>query len=178
MCEASTRPATTVVLCGGRLAAWRRVRALWPAGGRSRDRRQHGAESIVRAINLQPIEMTEEEQRYLITIDCRAARAAEIRSQLVEEVAGVPDLHFSELDSAFIEDAGRVEVTATVTSHKRRGFALSDRQPLQPSGWRHASGVALEPANVSPRFRKAPCCEDRQGLAPGNHSTWVSIVRP
>jgi putative Mg2+ transporter-C (MgtC) family protein len=79
---------------------------------------------IVHAINRQPIELSEEEQRYLITIDCRAARAAEIRSQLVQEVAGVPDLHFSELESAFIEDAGRVEVTATVTSHKRRELAL------------------------------------------------------
>jgi putative Mg2+ transporter-C (MgtC) family protein len=79
---------------------------------------------IVHAINRQPIELSEEEQRYLITIDCRAARAAEIRSQLVQEVAGVPDLRFSELESAFIEDAGRVEVTATVTSHKRRELAL------------------------------------------------------
>jgi putative Mg2+ transporter-C (MgtC) family protein len=79
---------------------------------------------IVHAINRQPIELSEEEQRYLITIDCRAARAAEIRSQLVQEVAGVPDLRFSELESALIEDAGRVEVTATVTSHKRRELAL------------------------------------------------------
>jgi hypothetical protein len=36
----------------------------------------------------------------------------------------VPDVHFSEVDSAFIEDSGRVEVTATVTSHKRRELAL------------------------------------------------------
>ena len=79
---------------------------------------------IVHAINRQPIELSEEEQHHLIAIDCRAARAAEIRSQLVQEVAGVPDLHFSELESAFIEDAGRVEVTATVTSHKRRELAL------------------------------------------------------
>ena len=35
-----------------------------------------------------------------------------------------PDLHFSEVDGAFIEDSGRVEVTATATSHKRRELAL------------------------------------------------------
>jgi putative Mg2+ transporter-C (MgtC) family protein len=79
---------------------------------------------IVRAVNRQPMESTEEEQQYLITIDCGAAQASEIRSQLAEEVAAVPDLHFSQLDSAFIEDAGRVEVTATATSQKRRELAL------------------------------------------------------
>jgi putative Mg2+ transporter-C (MgtC) family protein len=79
---------------------------------------------IVHAINRQPIESTEEEQRYLVSIDCRAARASDIRSLLVQEFAAVPDVRFSEMDSAFIEDSGRVEVTATVTSHKRRELAL------------------------------------------------------
>jgi len=83
--------------------------ALWP---------------IVHAIKRQPIESTEEEQHYLVSIDCRAARASDIRSLLVREFAAVPDAHFSEVDSAFIEDSGRVEVTATVTSHKRRELAL------------------------------------------------------
>jgi putative Mg2+ transporter-C (MgtC) family protein len=79
---------------------------------------------IVHAINRQPIESTEEEQHYLVSIDCRAARASDIRSLLAQEFAAVPDAHFSEVDSAFIEDSGRVEVTATVTSHKRRELAL------------------------------------------------------
>jgi putative Mg2+ transporter-C (MgtC) family protein len=79
---------------------------------------------IVRAINRQPIDSIEEAQQYLITIDCRAARANDTRSQFVEEVAAVPDLYFSELDSALVEDTGRIELMATVTSHKRRELAL------------------------------------------------------
>ena len=79
---------------------------------------------IVQAVNRQPLGLSEEEQRYLITIDCRPARTSDIRSQLVHEVAGVPDLRFGQLDSAFVEDTGRTEVTAIVTSHKRRELAL------------------------------------------------------
>lgn len=79
---------------------------------------------LVRAINRMPVDFIEEEQHYRIAIECHAARAADVRARLVEDVAGVPDLHFSELDSAFAEDARRVEVTATVTSNKRRELAL------------------------------------------------------
>src|SRR5271163_3912859 len=56
---------------------------------------------IVKAINRQPLALSEEEQHYLVSIDCRTARASDIRSRLVELVAAVPDLHFSELESAF-----------------------------------------------------------------------------
>ena len=79
---------------------------------------------IVRAINRQPLDLNEEEQHYLVSIDCRTTRAFEIRSLLAKEVAAVPDLSFSELDSAIIEDASRAEVTANLTSHKRRELAL------------------------------------------------------
>src|ERR1700735_2419344 len=79
---------------------------------------------IVRAINRQPVEMSEEEQRYVISIECRAPRSSEIRADLVQEVGAVPELNFSQVDSAFIAETGRVEVTATVTSHKRRELEL------------------------------------------------------
>jgi putative Mg2+ transporter-C (MgtC) family protein len=98
---------------------------------------------IVHAINRQPVDLTEEEQPYRIAIECRAARAADIRAELVKDVAGVPDLHFSELDSAFIEHAGLVEVTATVTSTKRRELALeaivgrfTDMEGVIRASWR------------------------------------------
>jgi putative Mg2+ transporter-C (MgtC) family protein len=98
---------------------------------------------IVRAINRQPIESTEEERRYLISIDCRAARASDIRSLLIQEFASVPDVHFSEVDSTFVEDSGPVAVTAIVTSHKRRELALetivarlSEADGIIRSSWR------------------------------------------
>ena len=98
---------------------------------------------LVHAINRQPVDFTEEEQHYRIAIECHAGRASDIRSELVQEVAAVPDLHFSELDSAFLEDAHRVEVTATVTSPKRRELALeaivgrfTDTEGVIRASWR------------------------------------------
>jgi putative Mg2+ transporter-C (MgtC) family protein len=83
-----------------------------------------GLRPLVRAVNRQPMEMSEEEQHYVISIECRAAHASDIRARLVQEAASVPDLGFTELDTFFIGDTGHAEVTATVTSHKRRELAL------------------------------------------------------
>src|SRR5262249_45379274 len=103
-----------------------------------------GLRPLVRAINRQPMEMTEEEQHYLISIECRAARASDIRAELVQDVGAVPELTFSQLDSAFIGETGRVEVTATVTSPKRRELALeaivgrlADADGVIRASWRH-----------------------------------------
>ena len=97
----------------------------------------------MRSINRQPIDSTEEEHHYLISIDCRAARASDIRTLLVQEFAGVPDVQFSELESAFVEGTGDVELTATVTSPKRRDLALeaivgrlADASGVIRAGWR------------------------------------------
>jgi putative Mg2+ transporter-C (MgtC) family protein len=98
---------------------------------------------LVRAINRQPTEMSEEEQHYVISIECRAAFAPDLRARLVQDVAEVPDLEFTQLDSAFIGETGRVEVTATVSSPKRRELALeaivgrfADREGVIRASWR------------------------------------------
>ena len=69
--------------------------------------------------------------------------ASDIRAQLVKEIGAVPELTFSQLDSAFVGETGRVDVTATVTSHKRRELALeaivgrfADREGVMRASWR------------------------------------------
>src|ERR1700690_2322345 len=102
-----------------------------------------GLRPLVRVINRQPIEMSEEEQHYVVSIECRPAHASDIRAQLVKEVGAVPELTFSQVDSAFLADAGRVDVTATVTSPKRRELALeaivgrfADMEGVMRASWR------------------------------------------
>ena len=55
----------------------------------------------------------------------------------------MPELTFSQVDSAFLADAGRVDVTATVTSPKRRELALeaivgrfADMEGVMRASWR------------------------------------------
>jgi putative Mg2+ transporter-C (MgtC) family protein len=83
-----------------------------------------GLRPVVRAINRQPMEMSEEEQHYVVSLECRAAHASDIRTELVQDIGAVPELHFIQVDSAFLEETGRVEVTALVASQKRRELAL------------------------------------------------------
>ena len=83
-----------------------------------------GLRPVVRAINRQPMEMSEEEQHYVVSLECRAAHASDIRTELVQDIGAVPELHFNQVDSAFVEETGRVEVTALVASQKRRELAL------------------------------------------------------
>ena len=63
----------------------------------------------------------------LASLDAAEITQAAVRSRSLDgtrDVASVPDLRFTEMDSAFIGDAGRIEVTLTVASHKRRELAL------------------------------------------------------
>jgi putative Mg2+ transporter-C (MgtC) family protein len=102
-----------------------------------------GLRPLVRAINRQPIEMSEEEQHYVISIECRPARASDIRAELVRDIGSVPELNFSQVDSAFMGETGRVDVTAAVTSPKRRELALeaivgrfADMEGVNRASWR------------------------------------------
>lgn len=110
---------------------------------------------IVHAINRQTVDLSEEEQHYRIAIECRAARAADTRAELVKDVSNAPDLHFSELDSAFIERAGPVEVTATVTSTKWRELALETivgrASPTSRASSARPGGGARRPLEGRPR---------------------------
>jgi putative Mg2+ transporter-C (MgtC) family protein len=103
-----------------------------------------GLRPLVGAINRQPMEMTEEDQHYVISIECRAALASDIRAQLVQDIGAVPELNFSQVDTAFVSEARAVDVTATVTSHKRRELALeaivgrfADMEGVIRASWRH-----------------------------------------
>jgi putative Mg2+ transporter-C (MgtC) family protein len=80
---------------------------------------KHGASTNLARHQPSAEDTIEEEQRYLISIDCRAADASDVRFLLVRETADVPDVYFREVASAFVGDGVHAQVTAVVTSQKR-----------------------------------------------------------
>ena len=61
----------------------------------------------------------------------------------MQDIGAVPELNFSQVDSAFMGETGTVDVTATVTSHKRRELALeaivgrfADMEGVSRASWR------------------------------------------
>ncbi len=90
---------------------------------------------LVKLIDRQPIESAEVETSYVVRVVCKGTEEAAIRALLVQAFSA-SDLHLRELESADIEDTDRVEVTATLTSEKRREIALEyivGRLSLEPS---------------------------------------------
>jgi putative Mg2+ transporter-C (MgtC) family protein len=79
---------------------------------------------LVRAINRQPVDSSEVEFAYAVSIVCRGAEAPRVRSLLVQELVNTPEIRLSELESANIEDSDRVELTAKIASNSRREIAL------------------------------------------------------
>ncbi len=78
---------------------------------------------LVSLVNRQPLESADIETSYIVNVTCQGTDEARIRALLVQGV-GVSDLHLRELESIEIEGTSRVEVTATLTSDKRRELAL------------------------------------------------------
>jgi putative Mg2+ transporter-C (MgtC) family protein len=98
---------------------------------------------LVRAINRQPVDDTEIDRTYFAYVVCDVAAETEVRAMLIEGLAATPDIEFSEFEIENIEDADRVQLTVTVTSHKRRELALetiigriSKVKGVLRAGWR------------------------------------------
>jgi len=90
---------------------------------------------LVRMIDRQPLESAEVETSYVVRVTCKGTEEAAIRALLVQGF-GASDLHLRELESADLEGTDRVEITATLTSEKRREIALEyivGRLSLEPS---------------------------------------------
>ena len=70
---------------------------------------------LVRLINQQPIMQAETDFRYSVRVVCRSPEEAHVRALLLQG-AGSGHLSLRQLDSTDLEDSGRVEVNAMLTS--------------------------------------------------------------
>ncbi len=98
---------------------------------------------LVKAINRQPVDDSEVDRSYEAYVVCNVAAEPKVRAILMEGLAAIEHIELSELEIANIEDTDRVELTATLTSHKRRELALHSiigRLTAEPgvsrAGWR------------------------------------------
>ncbi len=98
---------------------------------------------LVKAINRQPVDDSEVDRSYEAYVVCNVAAEPKVRAILMEGLAAIEHIELSELEIANIADTDRVELTATLTSHKRRELALHSiigRLTAEPgvsrAGWR------------------------------------------
>jgi putative Mg2+ transporter-C (MgtC) family protein len=70
---------------------------------------------LVRLINRQPIVQAETDLHYSVRVVCRSPEEAHVRALLLQG-AGNGHLSLRQLDSTDLEDGGRVEVNAMLTS--------------------------------------------------------------
>jgi len=90
---------------------------------------------LVRLINQQPIAQAETDFRYGVRVVCRSPEEAHIRALLLQST-GNGHLSLRQLDSNDIEEAGRVEVTALLTSPVKNDAVLEQvvgRLSLEPT---------------------------------------------
>jgi putative Mg2+ transporter-C (MgtC) family protein len=104
---------------------------------------------LVRAINRQPMDDTEVDRTYVAYVVCDVSAEPRARAILIEGLTAASHIELSELEIANIEDTDRVEMTATITSHKRRELALetvigrlTKESGVLRAGWReHTQSV-------------------------------------
>ena len=78
---------------------------------------------LVRLINRQPLPSQSGDVDYIVSVRCRSIEEAHIRALLLQGVSGSA-LGLRQLDSINLENADRVEVTATLHSASRNDAAL------------------------------------------------------
>jgi putative Mg2+ transporter-C (MgtC) family protein len=98
---------------------------------------------LVRAINRQPMDDTEVDRTYVAYVVCDLSAEPRARAILMEGLTAAEQVEVSELEIENIEDTDRVELTATITSHKRRELALetiigrlANESGVLRAGWR------------------------------------------
>jgi putative Mg2+ transporter-C (MgtC) family protein len=90
---------------------------------------------LVRIINRQPIMQTETDFHYRVRVVCRNPEEAHVRALLLQS-AGNGQLSLRRLDSTDLEESGRVEVTAQLTSPSKNDAVLEQvvgRLSLEPT---------------------------------------------
>jgi putative Mg2+ transporter-C (MgtC) family protein len=90
---------------------------------------------LVRLINRQPIVRAETDFRYSVRVVCRGPEEAHVRALLLQG-AGGGNLSLRQLDSTDLEESGRVEVNAMLTSPVKNDAVLEQvvgRLSLEPT---------------------------------------------
>jgi putative Mg2+ transporter-C (MgtC) family protein len=90
---------------------------------------------LVRIINRQPIAQTEADLHYSVRVVCRNPEEAHVRALLLQST-GNGQLSLRRLDSTDLEESGRVEVTAQLTSASKNDAVLEQvvgRLSLEPT---------------------------------------------
>src|SRR6204780_766293 len=90
---------------------------------------------LVRVINRQPIAQAETDFHYRVRVVCKNPEEAHVRALLLQ-IAGSGHLSLRRLESTDLEDSGRVEVTAQLTSPSKNDAILEQavgRLSLEPT---------------------------------------------
>src|ERR1017187_6612527 len=102
---------------------------------------------LVRLINRQPITQTETDFHYRVRVVCRNPEEAHIRALLLQSTSN-GQLSLRRLESTDLEENGRVEVTAQLTSQSQSGTVLEQvvgrlslEQTVSAASWSVEPGV-------------------------------------